>query len=82
LLLLLGVQWEAVQVHCVVALVNKLYGQAKFQMQSIVLQKMLCVQRNHHRVLEHVVIELNINLKYDPMTVNKIFINKEFVQIN
>lgn len=82
MLSLLGVQWEAVQVHYVVELVNKLYGRAKFQMQSIVLQKMLCVQRNHHHDLEHVVIEINTSLKYDPTTVNKILINKQFVQIN
>ncbi|KAE9526593.1 hypothetical protein AGLY_013241 [Aphis glycines] len=60
--------YEAVQVHYVVVLVNKMYGQAKFQMQSIVLQKMLCVQKNHHHVLEHVVIETNTSLKYDPKT--------------
>lgn len=41
-------------------------------MQLIVLQKMLCVQRNHHHVLEHVVTEININLKYDPKTTKKI----------
>lgn len=53
-------------------MVSKQNGQAKFQMQSIVLQKKLCVQRNHHRDLEHVAVELNTNLKYDPMTENKI----------
>lgn len=72
---LLGVQLGAVREHYVVVWVCKLYDQARFQMQSIVLQKKLYEQKNHHHVLEHVVVELNIGLKYDPMPVNKIFIN-------
>jgi hypothetical protein len=39
-------------------------------------------QINHHRDLGHVVIEINISLKYDPMTANKIFLHIIIILVN